>query len=49
MASFRTRNAQNLDTPLHIAAAMSRRKLSTILVQNGAELALKNKVSTSIN
>jgi hypothetical protein len=36
---------QNNDTPLHIAAAMGRRKLTKILMQNGAELVIKNKVS----
>ena len=38
-------HAQNNDTPLHIAAAMGRRKLTKILMQNGAELVIKNKVS----
>lgn len=37
---------QNHDTPLHIAAAMGRRKLTKIFMQNGAEPAIKNKVSS---
>lgn len=36
---------QNHDTPLHIAAAMGRRKLTKIFMQNAAEPAIKNKVS----
>lgn len=35
---------QNGDTALHIAAAMGRRKLTKILLESGADQAIKNKV-----
>jgi len=40
---------QNLDTALHIAAALKRHKIAKLLVEAGVNVALKNKVSLFVD